>query len=391
MKFIDEVEIQNKRVLLRVDYNIPLNRGDIVNDERIRQSLPTITHLLKHHNSLILLSHLGRPHGHDNALSLAPVAHRLEKLLDGVTVTLIPDLEHLPMEITRTGNLSRIFLLENIRFFKGEEKNDRDFVQQLASLADVYVNDAFSASHRPSASIVGLPKVLPAYGGLLLKKEVEMIGKAISHPQHPFVAILGGAKISTKLHLITKLIDLADFILLGGGMANTFLLALKDEVGQSLVEKQEVGHALHLLELAKHKKTRLLLPTDVIVGSKDGLHASHKLIQQVTKHDRIFDIGVETQAIFAQAILQAKTIIWNGPMGYFETQLYGRGTDFVYYAITANQEATSIIGGGETITALAGKDNLDKITHISTGGGAMLEYIENGTLPGLDALNQSKS
>lgn len=390
MKYIDQVEIKNKRVLLRVDYNVPLKGTHIVNDERIKQSLPTIISLLKNHNTVILLSHLGRPQGKDESLSLKPIAHHLEELF-GQKVTFVPDLEHLPMEITRTGNLSHVFLLENIRFYQGEEKNDKDFAQQLAGFGDVYVNDAFSVSHRASASIVGLPHLLPSYGGLLLKKEVETIGNAIKDPKHPFVAILGGAKISTKLHLLTRLIEIADFILLGGGMANTLLLALKTNVGMSLVEKNELSHARKIIDLAREKRTRLLLPTDVIVGDKEGRHASAKLVQHLSSHDRIYDIGVETQAIYAQAILQAKTIIWNGPMGLFETPLYARGTDFIYYAITATQGATSIIGGGETITALAGKDNLDKITHISTGGGAMLEFIENGTLPGIDALNKSES
>lgn len=390
MKYIDQVEIKNKRVLLRVDYNVPLKGTAIVNDERIKQSLPTINYLRKNHNTIILLSHLGRPQGRDESLSLKPIAHHLEQLLEQ-KVSFVPDLASLPMEITRTGNLSHIFLLENIRFYPGEEKNDQEFAKQLASGGDVYVNDAFSVSHRSSASVVGLPHLLPSFGGLLLKKEVETIGHAIKDPKHPFVAILGGAKISTKLHLLTRLIEIADFILLGGAMANTMLLALKDEVGRSLVERKEVGHARKLIDLARAKRTRLLVPTDVIVGDKDGKHASLKLVQSVTSHDRIYDLGVETQAIYGQAILQAKTIIWNGPMGLFETPLYARGTEFIYYAITANSQAISIIGGGETITAIAGKDNLDKVTHISTGGGAMLEFIENGTLPGIEALNQSKS
>ncbi|CAN5152357.1 phosphoglycerate kinase [soil metagenome] len=392
MKYIDEVEITNKRVLLRVDFNISLDsRHHIANDERIRQSLPTIKYLLKKHNTIILLSHLGRPLGENKSLTLEPIAERLKKLLDNVEVVFVSDLDHLPMEITRTGNLNRVLLLENIRFYKGEETNDPSFAKKLANLGDVYVNDAFSVSHRSSASVVGITKYLPSFGGLLLKKEVETISSAIKDPKHPFIAILGGAKISTKIHLITKLIDIADFILLGGGLANTFLLALKDQVGQSLVEKNEVTQALQIIELAKQKRTKLLLPSDVIVGGKDGRHAVVKLIQKLSPHDRIFDIGIETQAIYAQAILQAKTIIWNGPMGLFEVDAYKRGTDFIYYAITANDKAVSIVGGGETLAALTNKDHLEKITHISTGGGAMLEFIENGTLPGIDALNKSES
>jgi phosphoglycerate kinase len=392
MKYIDEVDIRNKRILLRVDYNISLNKKHhIINDERIRQSLPTITYLLKRNNTIVLLSHLGRPHLHDASLSLKPVAEDLQKLLPECEVVFVSDLDHLPIEITRTGNLNRIFLLENIRYYKGEEKNHLDFSKELALYGDVYVNDAFSVSHRASSSVVGLPSLLPSYGGLLMKKEVETIEKIIKDPKHPVVAILGGAKISTKLHLIDRLIEISDFVLLGGGLANTFLLALKNEVGRSLVEKNETQQALQLIKHASKKHCRLLLPSDVVVGDKDGRHAVIKPVHMLSRHDTIYDIGPETQAIFAQAILQANTIIWNGPVGLFEEPMYQRGTDFIYYAITANSKATSLLGGGETLAALSGKENLDKITHISTGGGAMLAFIEKGTLPGIDALNSSKS
>ncbi len=392
MKYIDEVDIRNKRILLRVDYNISLNKKHhIINDERIRQSLPTITYLLKRNNTIVLLSHLGRPHLHDASLSLKPVAEDLQKLLPECEVVFVSDLDHLPIEITRTGNLNRIFLLENIRYYKGKEKNDLDFSKELALYGDVYVNDAFSVSHRASSSVVGLPSLLPSYGGLLMKKELETIEKIIKDPKHPVVAILGGAKISTKLHLLDRLIEISDFVLLGGGLANTFLLALKNEVGRSLVEKNETHQALQLIKHASKKHCRLLLPSDVVVGDKDGRHAVIKPVHMLSRHDTIYDIGPETQAIFAQAILQANTIIWNGPVGLFEEPMYQRGTDFIYYAITANSKATSLLGGGETLAALSGKENLDKITHISTGGGAMLAFIEKGTLPGIDALNSSKS
>ncbi len=392
MKYIDESEIRNKRVLLRVDYNVSLNKKhQIINDERIKQSLPTITYLLKRNNSIILLSHLGRPHMHDPSLSLKPVAGDLQKLLPECKVVFVPDLEHLPIEITRTGDLNRISLLENIRYYKGEEKNDLDFTKKLALYGDVFVNDAFSVSHRVSSSVVGLPSLLPSYGGLLMKKEVETIEKIIKDPKHPVVSILGGAKISTKLHLIDRLIEISDFILFGGGLANTFLFALKNEVGRSLIEKNELNQIIKLIAHAGKKHCRLLLPSDVVVGDRDGRNAVIKPVHMLSSHDTIYDIGPETQAIFAQAILQAKTIIWNGPVGLFEETIYQRGTDFIYYAITANKDATSLIGGGETLAALTHKENLDSITHISTGGGAMLAYIEKGTLPGIDALNSSKS
>ncbi len=392
MKYIDEVTIKNKRVLLRVDYNISLDkRHHIVNDERIQQSLPTILHLLKNNNTVILLSHLGRPHSHEASLSLKPVAKDLQDLLPDYEVVFVSDLEHLPIEITRTGNLNKIFLLENIRYYKGEEKNQLSFAKELATYGDVYVNDAFSVSHRSSASVVGLPSLLPSYGGLLMKKEVEAINKIIKDPKHPVVAILGGAKISTKLHLIERLIEVSDFILLGGGLANTLLLALKNEIGRSLVEKNELHQALQIITHASKKHCRLLLPSDVVVGDKDGRHAVIKPVHMLSQHDTIYDIGPETQAIFAQAILQAKTIIWNGPVGLFEEPIYQRGTDFIYYAIIANKDAVSLVGGGETLAALTHKENLAKITHISTGGGAMLSYIEKDSLPGIDALNHSES
>lgn len=388
MRYIDQEEIKNKRVLLRVDYNVSLDkRHHIGNDERILQSLPTIKYLLKSNNTVILLSHLGRPHGKERSLSLEPVATRLHEFLPDVAVNFITDLESLPRENMRNSLLNQLFLLENLRFFPGEDSNDKNFAKQLATHGDVYVNDAFSVSHRKTASIIGLPMLLPSYAGLLMKKEVESISKATENPKHPFVAILGGAKISTKIALISKLIDIADVVLLGGGLANTFLLALNIQIGKSLVEPSEIANAKKLLKLAHDKKTKLLLPTDVMVGDKEGRHTTLKSVQSVLKHDQIFDIGPETQAIYGQAILQAKTIIWNGPVGYFETEAYRRGTDFIYYSIAAVSDVISIVGGGETIAAISNKDHLEKITHISTGGGAMLEFIENGTLPGIESLS----
>ncbi len=392
MKYIDEHPIHNKRILLRVDFNVSLNpKHQIADDARIRQTLPTIEFLLKNNNRLIIISHLGRPHGRDLKLSLEPVQKRLQELLPDKTIYLIHDLTEREREILRNQTANEIILLENIRFFEEEELNDEDFAKNLAQLADVYVNDAFAVSHRKAASIVAITKFLPSYAGLLMKKEIETISKTIAHPQKPFVVILGGAKISTKIKLIKKLITLADYFLFGGGIANTFLLALGIEIGRSLVEEQERDEAKSILELAAQKQTRILLPEDVVIGDREGKHVAYKKVQMLNKHDCIFDIGPETMAIFGQAILQAKTIIWNGPIGRFEIDAYRRGTDFIYYAIAANQNAVSIVGGGETISALSQNEHLEKITHISTGGAAMLEFIENGTLPGIEALNRSSS
>lgn len=388
MNYIDEVTITGKRILLRVDLNVSLNpRHQIGNDERIRQALPTITYLLKQKNSLILLSHLGRPKEHEKNLSLAPVAKRLQEYLPAYKVQLIDDLTFQTMKILRSPAPRQLFVLENIRFFKGEEDNTPEFAKELASLADVYVNDAFSVSHRSSASIVGLPPLLPSYGGLLMKKEVETIKKAIHHCEKPLVAILGGAKVSSKITLIEKLLTYADTVLLGGGLANTFLAAQGNSIGKSLSEPKEIKKAKELLEFAQEKKTTLLLPTDVIVGDRSGENALAKSVSQITASDCIYDIGPQTQAIYGKSILNARTILWNGPVGLFEIDAYRRGTDFIYYAIAQNSQALSLVGGGETLAALSNKEHLGNITHISTGGGAMLEFIEKGTLPGIQALD----
>lgn len=387
MKYIDDVTLTNKRILVRVDFNVSLDpRHHIGNDERIRQSLPTLKHLLQKNNTLILLSHLGRPKGYEKNLSLAPIAKRLQEYLPEENIELLADLDLAQEKILRNSKGRTIFLLENIRFYEGEENNDPSFVKQLAALGDIYVNDAFSVSHRESASVVGLPEYLPAYGGLLLKKEITMISYVLRHPHPPVVAILGGAKISTKIKLIEKLLTIADTMILGGGLANTFLAATGQEVGKSLMEKTELTHAKRILQLAKEKKTELLLPADAIVGEKNGEKATDKPLSDLTTEDQIFDIGPQTQAMYGQKINRAKTLIWNGPVGLFEVDAYRRGTDFIYYAIAHNENAISVVGGGETLAALSEKDHLERITHISTGGGAMLEYIENGSLPGIEAL-----
>ncbi len=387
MKYIDELPIVKKKVLIRVDFNVSLNeKHHIINDERIRQILPTLEHLLERDNILILLSHLGKPKGFDPTLSLHSVAKRLQQFLPDKKVMLVPDLESLLREKTRMDDPNLIYLLENIRFNKGEEENNLIFAKYLASCADIFVNDAFSVSHRKAASIVTLPSLLPSFGGLLMKKEVENISPLLTHPKHPFITLLGGAKISTKIKLLKKLLTLSDEVLLGGGLANTFLKSLGKEIGNSLYESTEVKTAKELLQFAKSKNTSLLLPVDAIIGAKNGIHTQEKSIHDISPHDTILDIGPQTQAIYGSAIATAKTILWNGPFGYIENEMYKRGTDFIYYAIAENEHAISIVGGGETLAALTKKEHLDKITHISTGGGAMLSFIENGSLPGIDAL-----
>lgn len=395
MRYIDQTTIANKRVILRVDFNVTLKPNfSIANDARIRQALPTITHLLEHNNQLLILTHLGRPKKHDKNFSLVRVANDLQKLLPTITVVLLPTIAAAEKQFSKHPLPNTIYLLENIRFFSEEQNNDPAFAQSLAHLGDVFVNDAFSVCHRNDASVVGIPNYLPSLGGLLLKKEVETISHALTRPAHPFVAILGGSKVSTKINLIKKLLTVADIILIGGGMANIFLSATGKQIGKSMCDPEEVSHAKELLTLAEKQKTEILLPIDVRVGNEfTSPEANEKSLSEIMSSEMILDIGPRTEKLFHTTIGQAKTIIWNGPVGYMENPAFAQGTSAVYDAIIANPGATSIIGGGETLAAIAKKEHLDKITHISTGGGAMLEFIGNGTLPGITALerNQTKN
>lgn len=386
MKFVDEVEIKNKTVLLRVDFNVSLNPNhSIADDARIKQSLPTIEHLLKENNKLILIAHLGEPERRNAADSLVRVKNRLHEYLPKYKITLVEDFLKNPDTATQNG--AQIAMLENIRFYEGETKNDPAFAKQLASLGEVYVNDAFSVSHRKHASVVGLPGILPSYAGLLLKKEITNLTKLTEHPKKPFVAIMGGKKITTKIKFINKLITLADYLLLGGGLANTFLVAEGKSLGDSLVDEEDLKLAKQILAHAKKESTHIILPKDAVVArDKHDQQSEVKKVDAIAKNDEILDIGPETEAEFGAIIDEAATIVWNGPVGYMENPVFKRGTDFLYYAITENERAISVVGGGDTLAAINNKEYLDKITHISTGGGAMLEFIENGTLPGIEAL-----
>ena len=388
IQYIDGVAISNKRVLLRVDFNVSLNPDfTIANDARIAQSLPTIEYLLKNGNRLILVSHLGRPKGIDAALSLKPVADKLQQYLPRQKILLVKDfLNGNNKNIFDDQTSSQVLLLENSRFYPGEKSNDPEFSKSLSRLADVYVNDAFAVSHREEASTVGVTKFLPAYGGLLMKKEITMISKAIRNPQKPLIAIIGGAKISTKIGLLDRLSKLADHVLVGGGLANTFLCAKGYNIGTSYCETDQVEIAKKLMA-----NTNIILPNDVVIGDKEAGGGKSEVVEltKVPSDKAIYDIGPETQAIFGAYIAKAKTIVWNGPVGYIENPDFRRGTDFIYYSITHNEGATSIVGGGDTLAAISKKEYLDKITHISTGVGAMLEFIEKGTLPGIEALKKS--
>jgi phosphoglycerate kinase len=382
--YIDEVEIKNKTIILRVDFNVSLNQDyTISNDARIRQSLPTINHLLKNKNRLIIISHLGRPKGIDDKYSLKVVVNKLKEYLPNIDISLAKDVEEAKTK------QEKIVFLENIRFFPKEKDFSTIFAKQLSSMGDVYVNDAFGVCHRADTSVIGPPKFLPAYGGLLLKKELSMISKITHNPKKPIAAIIGGAKVSTKVGLINKLMKIVDYLIIGGGLANTFVNAQGYEIGTSFCEYEAVQQARKLLSLAKKGRAFILLPVDAIVAkTKNDKEHETKKINNISSEESIFDIGPETKAQIGSILAKAKTIIWNGPVGYFENPAFKEGTDFIYYSIAQNHEAVSIVGGGDTLAAISKKEYLDKITHISTGGGAMLELIEKGTLPGIEALRK---
>lgn len=387
--YIDQVEIKNKRVLMRVDYNVSFKKdgsGKINDDTRIKNSLPTLQMLLKNGNKLILMSHLGKPKGRDMSFSMKPVADRLQEYMTGYQIVLVDDF-HTQKELFAKQTEKEIYVLENTRFYEGEKKNDPLFSRELASLADVFVSDAFGSVHRAHASVVGVAAYLPSYGGLLLKSEVEMIRKAIEAPQRPVVAIIAGAKISSKIGLIEKLMSLADFVLIGGAMTNNFLKAKGLEIGKGLIEEDFVAEAKRLLEIQPNK---LVLPVDRRIGSQTDTATIPliKKIEDIGVNDETLDIGPETEKLFADIISRAKTIIWNGPVGYFENPQFEKGSLAIFHAIAANENAISVLGGGDTLSVIKGQSERAKITHISTGGGAMLELIEKGTLPGLDALKK---
>lgn len=390
IQYIDDTAINNKRVLLRADFDVSLNANQtIADDARIRQNVPTIKHLLQNNNKIICVAKLNRPVKRDPKESLQVVVERLQNYLPDVKTKLIDDFLTEPAETFTGQKTNEIFVLENIRFYPEEKKNDLTFAKQLAALADVYVNDAFAVSHRAEASIVSIPTIIPAYGGLSLKSEIQSIDKAIKKPKRPLVAIIGGAKISSKITLINKLIKIADYVILGGGLANVFFRAQRYLIGNSICEYEMVQKARQLLFVAAQSNTALILPTDVIVGDPKNTEKNGEIKRigdKITAQESILDIGPETKALYGNIIGKAKTIIWNGPVGLFENPAYREGTDFIYYAIAHNPEATSLVGGGDTLAAIARKEYLDTITHISTGGGAMLEFIENGTLPGIEAL-----
>jgi len=384
-KTIRDVDVQGRRVLVRVDFNVPLKDGAVADDTRIRAALPTLNYLLEHNAALIVCSHLGRPKGKIvPELRMDPVATRLAELL-GRPVKKLDDCIGPEVETAVAAmQPGDVILLENLRFHPEETANDAEFARQLAALAEVYVNDAFGAAHRAHASTEGVAHHLPAVAGFLMEKELEFLGRAVESPDHPYVAILGGAKISDKIGVIENLLRQCDRLLIGGGMANTFFAGMGFEVGDSLVEEEAVPTAKALLENARGK---LVLPVDVVIGDAFDNDANTQVVapNEVPPGWRILDIGPKTVDTFKSALSGAKTVVWNGPLGVFEMPTFAKGT-FAVAQLLAGLDAVTIVGGGDSAAAVRQAGLTGRMTHVSTGGGASLEFLEGKALPGVTAL-----
>ena len=390
-KTVRDINVAGKKVLVRCDFNVPIDSqtGKITDNRRIRAAIPTIQYLLDNNAKVILCSHLGRPKGEVNPkYSLKPVAEELSKLL-GKEVKLAkdvigPDAE----ELTSNMKNQDVVLLENVRFHKEEEKNDPEFAKKLASFAEIYVNDAFGTAHRAHASTAGVADYLPAVSGFLIEKELEFLGKALENPERPFVAILGGAKVSDKIGVIENLLEKVDTLIIGGGMAYTFYKALGHDIGTSICEEDKIDLAKTILEKAKQKNVKLLLPLDNHVSSEYSNDGEDNFVDKEEIPDGFMglDIGPRTIEAFKESIKTAKTVLWNGPLGVTEFPKFAEGTRAIANAL-AQSQAVTIIGGGDSAAAIEKMGLADKMTHISTGGGASLEFLEGKVLPGIDCLN----
>ena len=388
---VKDIEVNGKKVLVRVDFNVPIDEnGNVSDDKRIVAALPTIEYLLKNNAKVILCSHLGRPKGEVNKkYSLLPVAKSLQELLPDVKVLFAEDtIGDSAKSIISNMKEGEIVLLENVRFYPEEEKNDPAFAKELASLADIFVSDAFGTVHRAHASTAGVADYIPAVSGFLIEKELEIMGKALENPERPFTAILGGAKVADKIGVIDNLLSKCDALIIGGGMAYTFLKAQGYSVGNSLLDEEHIEYAKDLLENAKKANVKVLLPVDHIVADKFDAEAQAKEIDDVNIPDGWMgmDIGPKTIALYSDQILQSKTVVWNGPMGVFEFEAFANGTKQVARACSECSGVT-IVGGGDSASAVKKMGYSNKITHISTGGGASLEFLEGKVLPGVAALN----
>ncbi len=391
-KTVRDSDVAGKRVLMRVDFNVPLDaERHITDDTRIRATLPTIQYVLDHGAALILMSHLGRPDGKVvEKLSLAPVAQRLSELL-GRPVEMAGDCVGPHVEATaRALSAGQVLLLENLRFHSQEEKNDPAFAQQLAALGELYVNDAFGTAHRAHASTEGVTRFLPGVAGFLMERELNFLGSALEHPQRPFAAIVGGAKVSDKIKVLERLIGMVDILLIGGGMANTFLKARGYEIGDSLFEEDKVEMARDLSGTARRKTLTMLLPVDVVVADRFAADAQHKVVaaDDVQAGWRILDIGPATIEAFRATLADARTIIWNGTLGVAEWPAFARGTGAMIDILAQRTQAgaTTIVGGGDSAAAVDAAGAAAHMTHVSTGGGASLEFLEGRVLPGVAAL-----
>jgi phosphoglycerate kinase len=394
---IRDLDLTDKRVLIRVDFNVPLADGIITDDTRIRETLPTIEYALRRRAKVILCSHLGRPKGKPvESMSLRPLVDRLRELLDHVisedeNVAFSPDcVGEIATEMAMNLESGQPLLLENLRFHAEEEANDPVFAKQLASLCDIYVNDAFGSAHRAHASTEGITHfVKVAAAGLLMEKELTYLGKALSEPDKPFVAIIGGAKVSDKIQVIDNLLDKADAIIIGGGMAYTFLNAQGQTTGKSLVETDKIDIAKAALAKAEAKEVRFLLPVDHVLADKFAPDAKTQIFSDTGAFPAdlmALDIGPKSIALFEDEISEARTIIWNGPMGVFEMPAFAHGTNQIAASVARNRDATTIVGGGDSVAAVHQSGVANRITHISTGGGASLEFLEGKILPGVAAL-----
>lgn len=394
---VADLDVHGKRVLVRCDLNVPLANGEVADDTRIRESLPTLRHLLEAGARVIVMSHLGRPKGKPKPdLTLAPVARALSHLL-GTEVRMAPDcvgddVERMVADLPVGG----VLLLENLRFHAEEEANDADFARRLARLGDVYVNDAFGTAHRAHASTAGVPAILSqAAAGFLMEKELRFLGAATSNPARPYVAILGGAKISGKIDVLEHLFGKVDAILVGGAMANTFFKARGWEVGESLVEEDRLEFARALLERAARERVRLVLPTDCVVAAEISSTSPREVVaaDRMPKGRKMLDIGPKTVAAFREEVLRAKTVLWNGPMGVFETEPFDQGTIGIARALAdaTAAGAVTIVGGGDSAAAIVKAGLADRVSHVSTGGGASLEFLEGKELPGVAALAEASA
>jgi phosphoglycerate kinase len=384
---VREISLEGKRVLMRVDFNVPMANGVVTDDKRIKAALPTIQYVIDHGGSLVLMSHLGRPKGtgFEPDFSLKPASEALAKLL-GKAVQMAPDCVGPDVEaMARALKPGDVLMLENTRFHKGEEQNDLDLARQMAALGDVFVNDAFGSAHRAHASTEGVARFLPAVSGFLMEQELEYLGRATDNPAHPYVAILGGAKVSDKIAVIENLLTRCDTLIIGGGMANTFLAAKGYDMQDSLVEAGAVATARAIMAKAGD---RLMLPVDAVAADRFDLAAARQVVDvdKVPAGWRVLDIGPKSIAQFGEVVERAKLVVWNGPMGVFEFPAFAEGT-FALARLLATTGATTVIGGGDSASAVKKAGVAKKMTHVSTGGGASLEYLEGRVLPGVAALN----